>query len=495
MSYLFRLQNEKQTLELCLEAVKEDGLLLPYVENKTPEIMMEAVKQNGLAIAFIYNLIPPNRSELVKEALRSNPYSINYIDPSITTLQEATWDNPSLFRWYLEKINKAYINDNIIEFICKLIKKDTTCVKYLLQLEKFSCDRTQFYELAIERNPKVIEFFPKDTNYIYYTAFNPRIIKYTGSYVFPLHVIEKILRRDGLLLKYVENPSEKLCKIALTQKGIAIRYIENPCKEYRRIAINQNYKSIRYISNCDEDDLIRAYNISSDTLNYLNNANYIFILEKAIPDSTRNFNKYFEITIDQIKKNGLLLKLAKVKEVNLQVEAVKQTGLALQYIDFNTLPYLATIEVVYIGLNSNPELYSYVPESTIEFFLNDTLCDSSEMAKKMFDKEYRELVIKKVLGYDGLLIRHIDNPCEEYIKIALEQNPRALEHIDKVSYYLIRDALKVDGYCLKYCKKYFSRLNIEDYFNAVSNCKEAIQFVPKEIADNNPTIYRIALEL
>ena len=40
-----------------LEAVKEDGYNIEYIENPSEEIQLEAVKQNGLCVQFINNYI------------------------------------------------------------------------------------------------------------------------------------------------------------------------------------------------------------------------------------------------------------------------------------------------------------------------------------------------------------------------------------------------------------------------------------------------------
>ena len=42
----------------CLQAVKQNGLALRWVENQTPDICLEAVKQNGYALAFVINQTP-----------------------------------------------------------------------------------------------------------------------------------------------------------------------------------------------------------------------------------------------------------------------------------------------------------------------------------------------------------------------------------------------------------------------------------------------------
>ena len=39
--------------DICLEAVKNNGLNLEYVKNQTKELCLEAVKQNGYALYFV----------------------------------------------------------------------------------------------------------------------------------------------------------------------------------------------------------------------------------------------------------------------------------------------------------------------------------------------------------------------------------------------------------------------------------------------------------
>lgn len=44
---------ENQTPELCLEAVKQNGLALRFVETQTPEICLEAVRNDGWALQYV----------------------------------------------------------------------------------------------------------------------------------------------------------------------------------------------------------------------------------------------------------------------------------------------------------------------------------------------------------------------------------------------------------------------------------------------------------
>ena len=44
---------KKQTDEICLEAVKQNGYALIYVENQTDEIFLEAVRQDENALQYV----------------------------------------------------------------------------------------------------------------------------------------------------------------------------------------------------------------------------------------------------------------------------------------------------------------------------------------------------------------------------------------------------------------------------------------------------------
>lgn len=56
-----------------LEEVKRDGLLLKHMKNQTPEICLAAVKQNGLALAYVKAINRQRTPEIVVAALAQNP--------------------------------------------------------------------------------------------------------------------------------------------------------------------------------------------------------------------------------------------------------------------------------------------------------------------------------------------------------------------------------------------------------------------------------------
>ncbi|ENY8693072.1 hypothetical protein I6A75_16850 [Clostridioides difficile] len=82
--YPWDLKNAKtQTYEMCIEAVKRDGRLLKDIrwnelslsEKQIFNLCIIAVRQNGLALEFIEN----QRNEICMEALKQNELAIKYV--------------------------------------------------------------------------------------------------------------------------------------------------------------------------------------------------------------------------------------------------------------------------------------------------------------------------------------------------------------------------------------------------------------------------------
>jgi hypothetical protein len=64
-----------QTEELCIEAVKNNGMSLQFVKNQTHEICLLAVKQNGMALQFVKN----QNQEICLSAVQQNGMALQFI--------------------------------------------------------------------------------------------------------------------------------------------------------------------------------------------------------------------------------------------------------------------------------------------------------------------------------------------------------------------------------------------------------------------------------
>lgn len=53
-----------------------------------------------------------------------------------------------------------------------------------------------------------------------------------------------MVHNNGLLLKFVKQQNEEICKSAVNQEGFALQYVKNQTFEICRLAVQQNYEAI-----------------------------------------------------------------------------------------------------------------------------------------------------------------------------------------------------------------------------------------------------------
>ena len=86
----------KQSEEVQLEAIRQNGLAIYYIKNPSEQVQLEAVKQCGYFMKFIDN--PSEQVQL--EAVKQNGYAIRYIDnPSEEVKLEAIKQNGCSIRY------------------------------------------------------------------------------------------------------------------------------------------------------------------------------------------------------------------------------------------------------------------------------------------------------------------------------------------------------------------------------------------------------------
>lgn len=72
-----------QTLEICLEVVKQNELALLCVNDQTPKIYLEAVIQNEFALEFVKN----QTYKICLEAMRQNLNALEFVKESTVVLE------------------------------------------------------------------------------------------------------------------------------------------------------------------------------------------------------------------------------------------------------------------------------------------------------------------------------------------------------------------------------------------------------------------------
>jgi hypothetical protein len=125
-------------------------------------------------------------------------------------------------------MNKSLIDDQFIKKVWEnRIRKNG------LNLKDCKNQTYELCEMAIVQNPNSIKYI--DINNFYPHTIN--------------ELFEFALKMDGLVIKYIDYPSDRMKKIAITQNGLAIEFIHKPSYDLCKLAIAQNKESLSKIDN------------------------------------------------------------------------------------------------------------------------------------------------------------------------------------------------------------------------------------------------------
>ena len=98
---------KEQNAEICMIALKNNGLALEYVQEQNPELCMIAVKQDGLALKYV----KAPTYEICLEAVKAHPLALDYIqEKTIELCLEAVKCN-------IQALTRIH-DTNIINNIC-----------------------------------------------------------------------------------------------------------------------------------------------------------------------------------------------------------------------------------------------------------------------------------------------------------------------------------------------------------------------------------------
>lgn len=122
-NYPYSIRDVRQTEELCLSAVRKDGLVLEFVNSKSRSVCLEAVINSPWAIKYVPT-DAPFYAELAELSVRMEPDTIRMIDPEDQTeaMRMAALRNP-------HNIEYVSLTDEELEkYSSRLIRQDPDLV-------------------------------------------------------------------------------------------------------------------------------------------------------------------------------------------------------------------------------------------------------------------------------------------------------------------------------------------------------------------------------
>ena len=181
------MPEEIKTAEICMEAVKSNGIALKYIpeEFRTTEIYKEAIKNNGTALEYVPEEI--KTAEMCMEAVKSNGIALKYIPEEFRTTEiykEAIKNNGTALEYVPEEmrtldmyidgiITKSEESNKILQMckkadkfkeVCHFIPSVNVLEKYPIdQIEKFNkkiwfnMARNELYNVNIDTKKSLVE--------------------------------------------------------------------------------------------------------------------------------------------------------------------------------------------------------------------------------------------------------------------------------------------------------------------------------------------------
>lgn len=294
-------ENHPSYEQLCIEAVRSDGLVLQYINKQHNDVCLIAVLNDGRALKFckIQNL------DIQVSAVLQNIYAIDYIESKseefyfkILSKYPEYWtkitdtphnrtraigENPScivmmsnlsddfikkcvqidsrILRFVEQKPelvefainicagNISYIDNQTTELQIMAIQKDPGSIRHI---RRPSLDAMR---LCISLKPKLITSI-EQTDELCKIAINANpklfehILKPSDS------LVQIAIELDGMNLAHVDDQSPELCAIAIKQNPNAFQYVLDQTPALARLAISLDPANVHYLMPSIVDDIV-----------------------------------------------------------------------------------------------------------------------------------------------------------------------------------------------------------------------------------------------
>jgi uncharacterized membrane protein len=304
---------EFQTPDICLEAVKQNGDALYFVENaesRTLDVLTAAVMQQGDALRHFSDA--EKTPELCLSAVRNNPQAFLHIKPEKQTPEislAATQQNGALLQ-FVEKQSDA---------ICLAAIKNTATAFAFIKNKT-----PEFALAAVEHN--------------------------------------------GLVLQYIkqENHTDEICLTAVKQNGLALKFVEElkQTPEIALAAVKNDADAFDFVREANRSEEVCIETVKRQPMRLVDMPDNYYVHLAAVKADGRVIgltpSQPPELCIEAVKQNGFNLKFVqeKARLTAVCLEAVKDKGDALEFVP----PPARTLEVCAAAIHQDKSaLYHLFP--------------------------------------------------------------------------------------------------------------------------------------
>lgn len=148
--------------------------------------------------------------------------------------------------------------------------------------------------------------------------------------------LNELFNQDFSFIKHLENPSEEVQLLAISNNPFAIKYIKNPTDTVKFEAIKNNGVYIEFIKEPSLELQLVAVNQFGSAIKYIKNAS----LKVKIASANKDMYSVLSMTplkeseySEALEGNCFLIKLIENPSVEMQLQAVKKNGLSIWFIE------------------------------------------------------------------------------------------------------------------------------------------------------------------
>jgi len=434
-----------QDEEMCIQAVKTDGMLLELVKEQTEEICIEAVKQNYNAIKFVKVQTP----EICEAAFKKNFRAFPHIEHKT------------------EKMIKHALSQNgmLIEFVKPEDQTPEYCqiaIKRSFRAIEFAEHQTEELALfAVKKDGALLKFIKNKTPQICQAAIQNTIhaFKYIDN---PDDETKfEILKKDGKLLEFIKEPSEEMCMVALLSNWKAIEFIENQTLEMCELAFNKCEKAFKFCKIKTKEMIETAIGKNGMLLEF-------------VDLDTFNDEAAMEICGTAFIEDRRSIRFIPGKHQNetMSLNAVSAYPDLLKYIEN------PSNQVIVAAISKQPNIFSEIDNPTEDMCI--AYVSKNGIKIKDVPKELQtDNVCYFAVDDTPWAIQHIENQTEDLCVHAVTKNSKVLQHCKVRTEKVLSAVLNKDGYAIKEFKPEEITAQLAEI--AVDKWGYALEHVPEEI--------------
>lgn len=230
-------------------------------------------------------------------------------------------ENGILLKTGLNKIKSQFLLKDQIEEYYKYI--DDFDLYWIRQV--FLEDDT---EITINNNIYIADKFTLGDRFIF-----------RGSFTFENTDEKLMVSKYGNNIKYIDNQTDELCKLAIEQNPKSFIFIKDKTPKICMMAVKKDGLLLQFINEQNIQLCLEAVKQNGLSLKYVKEQN-LYICLQAVSKNGLALQYVKEQTpgmcLDAVTQNGLALQYVKEQTCDLCLEAVKPNGLALKFVKEQT---------------------------------------------------------------------------------------------------------------------------------------------------------------